>query len=706
MTTRFSNKSTIACAVVLALSLVGCGGSDGSSASDQASTMSTAARTTQPLIINGVPVTLVQAGEAYRYVPSVSSPTERVLSYNVVNKPDWATFNETTGELSGTPEASDVGFSGNIEIGASDGTNSAIVGPFRIRVTADVQVTTTSAGTISVSGSAVGSVTAGQTYRFLPVVQNAGTAPLSFSIVNRPTWAISNTATGLLVGTPKSDNVGTYSNIVISVSGAGSPVSLSPFTIKVNPADTEAPTIAGTPASSVAAGANYSFTPTVTDPSGNALTFSVLNAPSWASFNARSGLLSGVAPTTTSAQLYSNIVISVSNGAESAALAAFSIQVHAPSGGASVATQTIPCVGAFATDDALLKTAFAAGGNITLLGNCQVAETFTANSNTTFDGNGFTVTAAAASNWSGSRIRSFITAANNATQLKFENGSYVWTGATGRIHILSFADNNSEISVDSNTFTGAGDATAMVGATDVAVTNNKAYECSNACFDNWGGTNNADYTNNLASLPTGKTSAQCFLYTGFNTDDTAATATSNGKFIDNTCYINGQATYGQLGFYVEGYASSSPAEQYNITIAHNHVIIANGIWGQGIRVTGHANNIDIDNNIIDSDGLTTANLPCIEANGGSTGVQIEFNICNNWAGQTTGSDQGIFTNKGANGSLQFNQCLTTGFGACSSVLDYAASSTTIQQVGEGTGGGTASIANFTPASATAGAPGL
>ena len=110
MTTRFSNKSTIACAVGLALSLVGCGGSDGSSASDQASTMRTAARTTQPLIINGVPVTLVQAGEAYRYVPSVSSPTERVLSYNVVNKPDWATFNETTGELSGTPEASDVGF--------------------------------------------------------------------------------------------------------------------------------------------------------------------------------------------------------------------------------------------------------------------------------------------------------------------------------------------------------------------------------------------------------------------------------------------------------------------------------------------------------------------------------------------------------------------------------------------------------------------
>ena len=45
-------------------------------------------------------MTLVQAGEAYRYEPSVSNPTERVLSYNVVNKPDWATFNETTGELS------------------------------------------------------------------------------------------------------------------------------------------------------------------------------------------------------------------------------------------------------------------------------------------------------------------------------------------------------------------------------------------------------------------------------------------------------------------------------------------------------------------------------------------------------------------------------------------------------------------------------
>jgi hypothetical protein len=53
------------------------------------------------------------------------------------------------------------------------------------------------------------------------------------------------------------------------------------------------PTIAGTPNTSVAAGTACSFQPTVSSAGGGALTFSIQNMPSWATFSKTNGLLSG-----------------------------------------------------------------------------------------------------------------------------------------------------------------------------------------------------------------------------------------------------------------------------------------------------------------------------------------------------------------------------------------------------------------------------
>ena len=333
MVTKFLDRGFklrhLALGLVLALSLVACGSYDSTSAQSSAMT----SNATEPFIMNGVPITMVHAGVEYNYKPAASNPWGRVLAYNVVNKPDWATFNEATGELSGTPQESDVGTSGNIEITVSDGTGIATVGPFRIQVMPEIHTKSAPTVAVTISGTPAGSTTAGQQYRFLPVVANTGGELLSFSIVNCPAWATFNPATGLLSGTPKSDNVGSYSNIVISVSADGAPVSLAPFTIRVQTTGSDAPTIGGSPPTTVAAGANYSFTPTETDPSGNILTFSIMNAPSWTSFNASTGELSGVAPSSSSAQLYSSIEISVTDGTNSASLAPFSISVEAGGGG-------------------------------------------------------------------------------------------------------------------------------------------------------------------------------------------------------------------------------------------------------------------------------------------------------------------------------------------------------------------------------------
>ena len=88
------------------------------------------------------------------------------------------------------------------------------------------------------------------------------------------------------------------------------------------------------------AGSAYSFTPTAADPNHNTLTFSIANMPSWASFNAQSGRLSGT-PAAADAGTYSNIGISVSDGTSTASLATFSITVTQVANG-SVTLNWVP----------------------------------------------------------------------------------------------------------------------------------------------------------------------------------------------------------------------------------------------------------------------------------------------------------------------------------------------------------------------------
>jgi len=88
---------------------------------------------------------------------------------------------------------------------------------------------------------------------------------------------------------------------------------------------TTAPTISGSPSTSDVAGQAYGFVPTTTN-GGGTLAFSITNMPAWASFSTVTGALTGT-PSSVQVGVYSNILISVSNGSASASLAAFSITI-------------------------------------------------------------------------------------------------------------------------------------------------------------------------------------------------------------------------------------------------------------------------------------------------------------------------------------------------------------------------------------------
>ena len=72
----------------------------------------------------------------------------------------------------------------------------------------------------------------------------------------------------------------------------------------------------------------YSFVPRATDADGDTLTFSVQGRPQWATFNSMTGELHGT-PRDADVGTTGAIVISVSDGTDSDALAGFAVDVAA-----------------------------------------------------------------------------------------------------------------------------------------------------------------------------------------------------------------------------------------------------------------------------------------------------------------------------------------------------------------------------------------
>src|SRR5690606_31659378 len=59
--------------------------------------------------ISGTPEISVHQDSPYSFVPTVVDVDGDALTFSIQNKPDWADFDTTTGELSGTPTFEDVG---------------------------------------------------------------------------------------------------------------------------------------------------------------------------------------------------------------------------------------------------------------------------------------------------------------------------------------------------------------------------------------------------------------------------------------------------------------------------------------------------------------------------------------------------------------------------------------------------------------------
>jgi hypothetical protein len=287
--------------------------------------------------ISGTPATTVTAGVAYSFQPDAVDPDGNALTFAIDNRPTWATFSTATGRLSGTPAAGNVGTTNGIVIRVSDGLTSTALPTFNLQVTATPPTNRAPV----ISGTAPTTIAATTAYTFTPTASDPDGNALTFGVQNLPTWAAFNTSTGRLSGTPSATQLGTFSNIRITVSDGTATVSLAAFSITVTQAPNRPPVIGGTPATTANVGQTYTFVPTASDPDGNTLVFSVTNLPAWATFNSANGAISGM-PAAAHVGTHSNIVITVNDSRVSANLAAFSINVVGQSNGTAVINWTPP----------------------------------------------------------------------------------------------------------------------------------------------------------------------------------------------------------------------------------------------------------------------------------------------------------------------------------------------------------------------------
>jgi len=201
-------------------------------------TSSSPAATNSSPTISGSPATSAEEGNFYSFQPVAGDVDGDRLSFKIRNQPAWATFDTSTGRLSGTPDAADVGTYDNIQIGVTDGTVITSLPVFSITVSGAIAVSGAADqpgnDAPTISGSPATSAEEGSFYSFQPVAGDVDGDRLSFKIRNQPAWATFDTSTGRLSGTPDAADIGTYDNIKIGVTDGTVITALPVFSITVS----------------------------------------------------------------------------------------------------------------------------------------------------------------------------------------------------------------------------------------------------------------------------------------------------------------------------------------------------------------------------------------------------------------------------------------------------------------------------------------
>ncbi|UAA39160.1 tandem-95 repeat protein [Paraneptunicella aestuarii] len=175
-------------------------------------------------------------GLGFSFTPIIFNPQGEVLTFSIENKPSWANFNPNTGELSGTPIKEGNHPNIKIRVTGAPSNNEDYLTPFSIIVIGNNDSPTLAPEIFY--GDEFPTLHTDEYYgfSFTPELSDGNQFDIhSFQVTNLPSWAEFDTTTGMISGYPEEDDVGTYSNIIISVQDGlrQSTGTLGPFDIVV-----------------------------------------------------------------------------------------------------------------------------------------------------------------------------------------------------------------------------------------------------------------------------------------------------------------------------------------------------------------------------------------------------------------------------------------------------------------------------------------
>lgn len=154
MTNRIKTTLTVICATSC-LALAGC--LEKSSGEPDVVPSPPPAANNAP-VISGNPPPSVKVGDAYAFTPNASDADGDALTFSATNIPSWASFDSSTGRISGVPTLGNIGTFTNIQISVSDGSASASLASFSVEVTQTATASTTlswTAPTLNEDGTAL-----------------------------------------------------------------------------------------------------------------------------------------------------------------------------------------------------------------------------------------------------------------------------------------------------------------------------------------------------------------------------------------------------------------------------------------------------------------------------------------------------------------------------------------------------------------------
>ena len=297
---------------------------DGKADSNIATVTITARNVNHAPRFTSTPVTTATVGGTYTYAVAATDPDlGDVLTFALSTAPVGMTINSTTGSITWTPTAVQVG-AHSVIVRVQDTSGLFVTQSFSITVTA---ANTNHAPAITSTPAATAQV--GQPYTY-PVTANDPDVGdiLTYSLSTNPGNAAIDAASGVLTWTPLASQAGLQSIEVTVSDNHGGSVSQG-FVVNVLAANLE-PTITSAAPTSAIAGSPYTYPVVATDPNpADLLSYSLTQFPTGMSINSATGL---IAWTPTDVQIgQADVVVQVVDQGGLAATQSFRITVASAS---------------------------------------------------------------------------------------------------------------------------------------------------------------------------------------------------------------------------------------------------------------------------------------------------------------------------------------------------------------------------------------